>query len=125
MILVDQPYLSDFLKETSKKHNLAIVNTEAAREFNLSAADNLLAEQDAIDWLRANKDARVYTNSENAIGWIAENLAFTDLPAKIEIFKNKAKFRELMRPMLPDFYFQEVALSDLDTHRRNPTPLHH
>ncbi len=114
MILVDQPYLSDFLKETSKKHNLAIVNTEAAREFNLSAADNLLAERDAIDWLRANKDARVYTNSENAIGWIAENLAFTDLPAKIEIFKNKAKFRELMRPMLPDFYFQEVTFSDLD-----------
>ncbi len=115
MILVDKPYLSDFLKKTSKKHNLAMVNTEAAREFNLGAADNLLAERDAIDWLRANKDARVYTNSENAIGWIAENLAFTDLPAKIEIFKNKAKFRELMRPMLPDFYFQEVAFSDLDT----------
>ncbi len=122
MILVDKPYLSDFLKETSTKFGIPIVDTEAARDtsmplsagFGLGAADNLLPERDAINWLRANTDARIYTNSENAIGWIAENLAFTDLPAKIEIFKNKAKFRELMHPMLPNFYFQEVTLSELD-----------
>ena len=114
MILVDQPYLSNFLKKTSIKFEIPIVNTEAAREFGLSAADNLLSERDAILRLRANTGTRIYTNSENAIGWIAENLAFTDLPEKIEIFKNKAKFRELMRPMHPDFYFREVALSELD-----------
>ncbi|MBT3323453.1 MAG: ATP-grasp domain-containing protein [Anaerolineae bacterium] len=114
MILVDKPYLSDFLKKTSIKFDIPIVDTEAARDFDLGASDNLITEKDAKSWLRADADARIYTNSENAIGWITENLAFTDLPAKIEVFKNKAKFRELMRPMLPDFYFQEVALSKLD-----------
>ncbi|MBT3189311.1 MAG: ATP-grasp domain-containing protein [Anaerolineae bacterium] len=114
MILVDKPYLSNFLKETSIKFNIPIVDTEATRGFGLGAADNLLSEQNATNWIRANADTRIYTNSENAIGWIADNLAFTDLPAKIETFKNKAKFRELMRPMLPDFYFQEVAFSELD-----------
>ncbi len=123
MILVDRPYLSDFLKETSKKHKLPIVDTEAAHGFGLGATDNLISESDATDWLRANKNARVYTNSENAIGWIAKNLAFTDLPEKIEIFKNKAKFRELTRPMLPDFYFQEVTISDLDNLEIDKIPL--
>ncbi len=131
MILIDKPYLSEFLKATSIKHNLPIVDTVAARDvsarlntsFDLGADDNLISEQETINRLRAKKDTRLYTNSENAIGWITQNLAFTDLPAKIEIFKNKAKFRELMRPMLPDFYFQEVALADLDALRIDAIPL--
>ncbi len=114
MILVDKPYLSDFLKETSQKYNLPIVDTSAARDLGLSKDDNLISEADVIRRLRENPDARIYTISENAIGWIAENLSFTDLPEKIEVFKNKAKFRELMRTMLPDFYFQEIPFSELD-----------
>jgi len=123
MILVDKPYLSDFLKATSRKYGIPVVDTRAARDFGLGAADNLISEQDTTSWLHANKDARIYTNSENAIGWIAENLAFSDLPAKIEIFKNKANFRELMRPLLPDFYFREIAFADLDALAIDATPL--
>ena len=131
MILVDKPYLSDFLKATSKKYDLPIVDTRAARDtstplsagFGLSAADNLISEDEAIMRLHENPNKRIYINSENAIGWIASNFAFTDLPEKIEIFKNKAKFRELMRPMLPDFYFREVAFADLDALKINEIPL--
>ena len=123
MILVDKPYLSDFLKETSIKYDIPIVDTVATRDFDLGAADNLISEPGAIGRLRANANTRIYTNSENAIGWIAENLAFTDLPEKIEIFKNKAKFRELIRPMLPDFYFREVVLSELDNLEISEIPL--
>ncbi|MBT3314249.1 MAG: ATP-grasp domain-containing protein [Anaerolineae bacterium] len=123
MILVDKPYVSNFLKETSKKHHLSIIGTAAARELGLGAGDNLISEKDAVAHLRANPDARTYTTSENAIGWIVENLAFTDLPEKIKVFKNKAKFRELMRPILPDFYFQEVPVNELDTLDVSDIPL--
>ncbi len=123
MIFIDKPYVSDFLKETSKKYNLPIVDTRIAREFDLAADDNLVPEKQVIAHLRTNPDARIYTTSENAIGWIAENLAFTDLPEKIEVFKNKAKFRELMRPMLPDFYFLEVPFTELDTLDVSTIPL--
>ena len=123
MILVDKPYLSDFLKETSKKYKLPIVDTRAARDFGLSADDNLISENEAIDWLRANPGARIYTTSESAIGWIAENLTFSNLPEKIDIFKNKAKFRKMIRPMLPNFYFQEVPFEKLDKLKINDVPL--
>ncbi len=123
MIFIEKPYVSDFLKETSKKNNLPIVDTRAARDLGLSAADNLISEADVIARLRANPNARIYTTSENAIGWIAEHLTFSDLPEKIEIFKNKAKFRELTRPMLPDFYFQEVPFSALDNLQLEGIPL--
>ncbi len=123
MILVDKPYLSDFLVETSKKYHLPIVDTAAARALGLVATNNLLPEQEAINRLHADPSTRIYTTSENAIGWIAENLAFTDLPEKIEVFKNKAKFRELMSPMLPDFYFLEVPFTELDTLDISTIPL--
>ena len=123
MIFVDKPYISDFIQETSKKYNLPIVDTRAARDLGLVADDNLLSEEEAIARLRAAPETRIYTTSENAIGWIAKNLAFTDLPTKIEIFKNKAKFRELMRPMLPNFYFREVAFSEIATLDISDIPL--
>ena len=123
MILVDKPYLSEFLKATSLNDGIPIVDTRAAREFGLRAFEKLIPEEEAIARFRADPQPRLYTNSENAIGWIAANLAFSDLPAKIEIFKNKARFRELTRPLLPDFYFREVAYADLDDIRiEEPVP---
>ncbi|MCP4142724.1 MAG: ATP-grasp domain-containing protein [Chloroflexi bacterium] len=123
MILVDKPYLSDFLKETSKKYNFPIVDTRAARDFGLGADDNLLSEKETISQLRANPNMRIYATSENAIGWIADNFAFSDLPKKTEFFKNKTRFREMMRLMLPNFYFQEVVFEALDSLIINDIPL--
>jgi len=56
----------------------------------------------------------IYTTSENAIGWIAEHFSFTKLPQKIELFKDKVKFRTLIQPMYADFYFREIQLYELD-----------
>jgi len=123
MILVDKPYLSEFLKETSKKYNLPIIQTQAAREMGLNENDNLIAEDAAIAKLQRAKNLRLYTTSENAIGWIAKNLNFTPLPEKIELFKNKVKFRALTRSMLPDFYFREIPFTELDTLDINEIPL--
>ncbi len=123
MILVDKPYLSDFLKETSLQHDLPIIHTQAAYELGLSASDNLIAESEAIAQLQAMENLRLYTTSENAIGWIARNLAFSGLPEKIELFKNKAKFRALTRLMQPDFYFREVPFTELDALQIDEIPL--
>jgi hypothetical protein len=131
MILVDKPYLSDFLKETSREYGIPIVDTRAARDvsargntdFGLRAAGYLIPEEKAIARFRSEPKTRLYTTSENAIGWIAENLAFSGLPAKIDVFKNKTKFRKLMRSLLPDFYFREVAFADLDALAIETIPL--
>ena len=46
---------------------------------------------------------------------IVENLGFSPLPEKVNIFKDKVKFRELLLGMYPDLFYREVALYDLDT----------
>jgi hypothetical protein len=113
MFLVDQPYLSDFLKHTLREYAIPVVNTPAARGMGLLPGTVLLSETEAIDRVRANPDLPLYTTSENAIGWIAEHLGFSGLPATINMFKNKVQFRQLIQPLHPDFFYQAVPAAQL------------
>ena len=115
MIFVDKPYISDLFRQTILDNSFPVVKTEMARELGFHDEPYFLDEDEAIKLARSSKDIRIYTTSENSIGWIAQHLSFTDLPEKIDLFKNKAKFRKMISPMYPDFYFQEVTLGGLDT----------
>lgn len=113
MILIDHPYVSDLLRRTIADHRLPLVLTPAALELGFAEAPGTLTQDQAIARLRADPNTRVLTNSENAIGWVAENLGFTHLPATIELFKNKLAFRRLLAPMYPEFRFREIAPDDV------------
>ncbi len=123
MIFVDKPYISDFFRQTITENRFPVVKTPMARELGFHDKPYFLDEDQAIELVRSCQDIRIYTTSENSIGWIAQHLSFTDLPEKIDLFKNKAKFRDLIQPLYPDFFFQEVVLSDLDTLHIEDIPL--
>ncbi len=113
MILVDHPYVSDLLQRSTVDHKLPVVLTPAAHELGFAKAPGAVSEQAAIATLAQNPNTRVLTNSENAIGWVAQNLGFTSLPASIDLFKNKLKFRQLLAPLFPDFRFRAVAPEEI------------
>ncbi len=115
MIILDKPYVSRFLLDTIRSQGFPVVDTGIAGESGLDGDPILIDEADAIELARSSRDLAIYTNSENSIGWIAEHLSFTGLPAKIELFKNKVRFRQLIKPLYPDFYFREIARDQLST----------
>ena len=123
MIFVDKPYISDFFRQTILKNSFPVVKTQMARELGFYDKPYFLDEDQAIEQARSGDNTRIYTTSENSIGWIAQHLSFTGLPEKIDLFKNKAKFRNLIKPMYPDFFFQEVTLADLDNVHIEKLPL--
>ena len=123
MFFVDEPYVSDFFKKTVKDNDIPVVDTQIAKTLGLYAGTNLINENDAIDLVRSNGAFAVYTTSENSIGWIARQLAFSELPGKIELFKDKLKFRELTKSVFPGFIFREVLAADLDTVSIHDLPL--
>jgi len=123
MILVDKPYVSDFLKETARANRIPIIKTAEARALGITEGAHLLSDKEAVARLKGADSIRLYTTTENAIGWIARHLAFTDLPEKIGLFKNKVRFRELLKPLTPDFHFKEVAGEDLDGLNLEEVPL--
>ncbi|WP_194973770.1 ATP-grasp domain-containing protein [Aquiflexum lacus] len=114
MILLDYPYTSDFLIDTVVKNQFPVVATKEAKEILKGTNANLISEEAAIAWVKSNPLSPVYTNSENSIAWIQQNLKGTGLPGKIEAFKNKFKFRELIQDAYPDYFFKSASLSELE-----------
>ena len=123
MIILDKPYVSDFLLQTIHEYELPLVKTGTARALGFNGEAFCLDETTAVHTAHTSPNPLIYTNSENAIGWIAQHLAFTDLPAQIDLFKDKVKFREMIRPLYPAFFFRQIALRDFDTLDISQLPL--
>ena len=123
MFFVDKPYVSDFFKKTVKDNNIPIVATDSAGELDMLPGTKMVSPTDAIAVVRKQENPLIYTTSENSIGWIAEHFAFSDLPEKIDLFKDKLKFRQLTKPMFPGFYFQGVKLEELGRVQFDQLPL--
>ncbi len=122
-ILVDKPYVSEFLKETAATHRIPIVKTPEAQALGVTEGPHLMEEREVLRLLRSMDAPRLYTTSENALGWIARNLSSTGLPEKIDLFKNKVKFRSILAPLMPDFYYREVTWNTLDALTPEDMPL--
>ncbi len=115
MILIDQPYVSDFLVRTIKENNFEIIATPEAKTLISDDSLNWISENDARDIILNTPNPLVYTNSENALTWVFNNLKETTLPDQIRLFKDKFKFRELTKELFPDFLFKKVNLDETQT----------
>lgn len=115
MIILDKPYASDYLKETAEKFKFPVLENEYSRQINLGSNTLLLSNEEAKKHFENSPNARIYTNSENAIQWIAKHLKSSDLIEKINLFKNKVAFRELTKKLFPEVFHQSVKPEDLDT----------
>ena len=93
MILLDYPYVSDFLLQTIIENKFPVIATKEAKQIGGNKAINWVAEEDAVQQLKNNPNTPIYTNSENSISWVQQNTQGTDLPEIIDLFKNKYKFR--------------------------------
>ncbi len=113
MIILDAPYVSEILKNTIRENSIPALCTD--KEISRQLCDiPLITTEEAVKKITDSTVERIYSNSENAIGWIARNLSFTAIPEKIELFKNKCAFRRLLQDMFPDYPFQEIHRDDLE-----------
>ncbi len=114
MILIDQPYVSDFLINTIKKNNFQIISTPEAKNLISDNSLNWITEEQAKAIFVKNPNTPIYSNSENAINWVNTNLDFSKLPVQIQIFKNKIKFRESVKEIFPNYFFKGIEFNELD-----------
>ena len=98
---------------TVKDNDIPVVGTEIAKKLGLYSGTKVISEDEAIEIARKTDNPVMYMTSENSIDWITKNLAFSNLPEKIALFKDKLKFRELTKSIFPSFYFKGVCVEDL------------
>lgn len=113
MFILEDPYVSDFLATTVADLGQPVLRTPIAERMLPGSRAELLHADDAFAAAARRPEARLYSNSENAIDWIAANLAETDLPRQIHLFKDKVAFRDLLADLYPDYRYVGLALREL------------
>ncbi|MDO8963847.1 MAG: ATP-grasp domain-containing protein [Coriobacteriia bacterium] len=113
MFILEDPYVSDLLAATVGELALPVLDTPMARSRLAAEHQELILGDAAFAHAASQPGARLYSNSENAIGWIAAHLADTDLPRRIGLFKDKVAFRRLVADLYPDYRYFGVARSEL------------
>ena len=113
MFILEEPYVSDLLVDTVTGLGLPVLDTPIARRRLPGASSHLVVGDDEFAAVAAAPGARVYSNSENSIGWIAGHLGHTDLPRRIELFKDKIAFRDLVADLYPDYRYVGVPAGEL------------
>ncbi|MDE4908767.1 ATP-grasp domain-containing protein [Methanogenium marinum] len=114
MIILDEPYVSRYLRETIISAGLPVLINEMSETQDFPDETMLMDDAASIALMKDDPDQKLYSNSEHALQWIADNLVFTGLPETIRQFKDKVAFRRLLLPLFPDFFFREVAAEDLE-----------
>jgi len=113
VFILEEPFVSDYLANTVAVSGRPVLDNAMARSrLDHSSAELLPSPEFARR--AALPGARLYTNSENSINWIAENLGQTDLPRQIHLLKDKLAFRELLSEIYPGYAFRELSLEALD-----------
>jgi len=115
MFFLDKPFVSDFLKATVRDYHIPVIGTDVVPQLNLLDGTTVFSAEQALNYASGPDAKPIYMNSENAIGWLAQHKQFADLSAKIDLFKDKVKFRDLTRDMFPDFYYRAVTFEDIAT----------
>ena len=114
MFILDEPFVSDLLKKSVAEFQIPVLKTAFSTSLNLPEHIPLLDKSDFINAFNNNHSPILYSNSENAIGWVSKNLGFTGFPDKIDLFKDKVRFRDLLEPIYPGFFYKEIALNKID-----------
>ena len=105
MFILNSPYVSDFMIETIKKNNYEVIDNEVARKY--------FPQSELINIRNTDNKTKFYSNSENSIDLIIENLPDSNLSNMIKISKDKALFRKMLSKIYPNYYFREITLNEL------------
>jgi hypothetical protein len=123
MIILDKPYISDFLLETLARKQIPVIQNNVADELGSGWKLNLISENEAIKHFDGEHDPLLYTNSENSISWIEKNLTHTRLPEKIRLFKNKILFRDMLSDLFPSYFYKGVKIDEMESLDTTSFPL--
>ncbi len=114
MIILEKPYVSEFLLDTIVQNDWAVLDNDSVRDAEIEdGAFDVISSQVAKNYYLTQEYPLIYSNSENSISWVLDNLPDSNLAKYIKIFKDKYEFRELLKELYPNFYYETVKFEDL------------
>jgi hypothetical protein len=112
MIILDKVYISPRMRAYMAQTQHPVVDTPTARAVAAEGCNlNLIAEDEAVRRIDAGE--RLYTNAEATLSWVTSHVHNPNLLRALSIFKDKARTREILAPLFPDYAFTTCTIEEL------------
>lgn len=115
MFIIEKPYISDVLENTLSENKYPVLNNTFINYAEKSASFNKICDKKAIEHIGSEQNPKIYANSENAITWLNKNLPDLNLTKQVNIMKNKAGLRNILKDIYPDYFFKEIPTEEINS----------
>jgi hypothetical protein len=112
MLVLDKPYVSEFLLRCAEEHGLPVLRTAAAQRLANGYSLHYV-DADATALTEPAAAPRILTTSENALPLIADAIPGSELAAQVDLFKDKLAFRRATASLHPDIEFRGISLAEM------------
>ncbi len=114
MIILEKPYVSDFLQQTVVNLRIPVLETPFSKSLEHAGEMNLVDKNAFFSALKTTKYPLLYSNSENSTEllnrWCPELL----VTENVNFFKDKSKLREIFSGLNPGVWYKKFTLKELD-----------
>lgn len=116
MIILEKPYVSEFLIDSIVQNDWQVLENDVIQSVEIEdGAIKKISSLMAKNYYLAQEFPLIYSNAEEGIGWVLQNLPTSNLSDYINTFRDKVAFRKILQELYPDFYYQEYTLGELKT----------
>ena len=109
MVIIEAPFVSDLMVETIEKNGIPVLKNEMSEKrvaHGVVLSDSEFCKE-------YEKTGKLYTVSENALGWIYDHIQDKRFLDGISIVKDKSAFRKICCDIYPDFFFKELNINEM------------
>lgn len=114
MIILEKPYVSDFLQQTVVDLQIPVLSTDFSRGLERAGKMNMMERPAFFDLLRNTGNPLLYSNSENSAEFLNKFAPDLTVTKNVNFFKNKAKQRQIFSRLNPDVWYHTFTLDELD-----------
>jgi hypothetical protein len=114
MIILEKPYVSEFLQQTVVHLQIPVLATEFSRSLLQAGEMNMVEPADFFTALKNDGNPLLYSNSENSTELLNRYCPEHPVTNNVNYFKNKSKLREIFSGLNPDVWYHAYSLKELD-----------
>jgi hypothetical protein len=114
MIILEQPYVSEFLQKTVIDQKLPVLATRFSTSLKYASEMDFLEPATFFARLRASRNPLLYSNSENSAELLNRYVPELTVTKNVNFFKDKSKLREIFSKLHPEIWYKTFKLNELD-----------
>jgi hypothetical protein len=114
MIILEKPYVSEFLQKTVVHLQIPVLATEFSRQLKHSKEMNFVENEAFFDVMKTVKNPLLYSNSENSVELLNRFAPELTVTKNVNFFKDKSKLREIFSKLNPDVWHHKFTVKELN-----------